>query len=137
MQIESAVLLLRYLHDRLQYLQPTMGSLLESACAQFSDIGWLRECRDNMRKGTPFPTAWREALTQRPGSLGQEEQELLLPLGGVLGTTDLENQLSTLAYTCQQMEHQLALAQKEKEKHQKLYRTLGVLAGIAIAILLI
>lgn len=137
--IECAVVLLDHFHDRLRYLQPTMNRLVESACSlgQLAEAGYLTGCRDAMRRGEPFPRSWREGLKRWPGALGKEETELMEALADTLGVTDLDRQLTALCYTRERLEHRLETARLEREKHHKLYGALGVLAGLAIAIILI
>lgn len=137
--IESAVQLLHDLHDRLYHLRPTMGELIEAAAKRetFAGLDYLAECRDRMRRGEPFPAAWKNALAQRPGALPDEEAALLAALADVLGATDLDSQLTALDCTREQLEHRLMLAREQRQKNHKLYGTLGVLAGVAVAIILI
>lgn len=137
--IETALVLIGHLHDRLRYLQPPLTELLESALAleQLREAAYLAPCLDSMGRGVPFPTSWRTAVESHCGALGREEAELLAALGDILGSTDLDSQLASLTYTRQSLEHRLELARQFSQKHQKLYGTLGVLAGIAIVIIMV
>lgn len=94
-------------------------------------------CRERMLRGDSFPVAWRTAVAQSPGALKGEEVRILASLADVLGTTDLDSQLSALDYTGEQLRRCHAAAGQKRDKCQKLYGTLGVLAGLAVAIILI
>ena len=139
LEIEAAIALLGHFHDRLRYLSPTMTGLIESACAAegTGNIPYLTGCRERMGRGLPFPDSWKAAVAAHPGALGREETGLLAALGDVLGATDLESQLAAVAYTRQQLELRLDIARQYRDRHHKLYGTLGVLTGIAIVIILI
>lgn len=134
--IEQAVALTAHLADQLRYLQPTTAELLRSASGRVP-AQYLEPCRALLREGKPFPQAWRTALRQSPGALKKADVELLLPLGETLGSTAMESQLSALEYTREKLEHTLLLARRDREKYHRLYGTLGALAGVMAAILIL
>ncbi len=136
--IENSIALLGMLYDRLKYLQPTTSALIEAAAGmeQFSRTEFLIHCRDEMRRGIPFPEAWRSGIEEHAKLLGKEHAQALLPLGGTLGSTDLESQLTAIDYTRQLLNNRLEIARDYRDKHAKLYRSLGALCGVAIAIIL-
>ena len=138
-RIENSISLLGMLYDRLRFLQPPMTGLVAAVAdmEQFSGTEYLQLCRSRMAQETPFPTAWRTALEESGPQLGQEHLEALLPLGEVLGCTDLDSQLTSIRHTVNLLENQLAGAREYREKHSKLYRSLGVLGGMAVAIVLL
>ena len=53
------------------------------------------------------------------------------------GQTDVEGQISQIEITQSFLEKQIKLAEQEKNKNEKLYKTLGTTCGLAIVILLI
>lgn len=138
-EIETAVQLLAHLYDRMKWFQPTMNSLVETAgeLPTFRELLYLVACRRGMGLGESFPAAWRAALEQEHGALGGEETAILLGLGDILGATDLEGQLAALAFARREMELRLETARADRSRYQKLYSTLGVLAGLAFAIILL
>jgi stage III sporulation protein AB len=123
-----------FLSERLRFLQPSTASLIESAAgsSQFSQLGFLRICRDEIRRGTPFPTAWRESLRECP-----VQPEILEPLADTLGSTGLEVQLDALSFTRSMLEERLAASRDYRDRNARMYRSMGVLCGIAIAIMLV
>jgi stage III sporulation protein AB len=136
---KAAEALLGYLSDRLRYLRPTVAELIDSACEleSLAENRFLPLCRDEMHRGASFPSAWRTALSERPGALGVEEAALLSGLGQVLGSADLDSQLDALACARSRLEAHIAEAEERRDKHGKLYRSLGVLTGVGIVVLLI
>lgn len=57
--------------------------------------------------------------------------------GKILGQTDLRGQLSKVKLTLGFLEGQIAESQIEENKNKKLYKSLGVLTGIGLVIILI
>ena len=53
------------------------------------------------------------------------------------GTTDVEGQLSQINITEDFLEGQIRQAQEEKNKNEKMYNKLGLVAGLGIVIILI
>lgn len=125
--------------ERLRYLQPTMRGLIRSLAAmeRFEDLAFLRDCARRLEDGRPFPAAWRESLKADSAALGREESELLLGLGDSLGVTDLNSQLDAIACTREILGARLEQARSYADSHARLYRTMGVLLGLALLILFI
>jgi len=130
--------LLGMFRDRLRYLQPPISQLVEGAASleRFSKLAFLGRCRDRMHSGTPFPDSWRLSVGEASRELGPELAEMLLPLGEVLGGADLDSQLASLLHVQSMLESRLVSARDHQQQHGKLYRSLGVLAGVALVIIL-
>lgn len=134
--LETVIRLYQYLYDRLKFLQPSVGSLISQAavCAEFKDLTFLPACGESLRRGESFPESWKTAVEAFP-ELKREEKTVMLSLGDILGASDLESQLSAIEYGKALLETRLETAREYAGKHKKLYRTLGILAGLGIAIL--
>lgn len=137
--LEDCIRLLGYLSDRLKYLAPSVLSLLEGACAsrQFEALAFPRRCRELTGEGLPFPIAWRKAVEENRSRLGDEEAGILAGLADVLGCADLESQLASIRYTRELLMIRLEHAREREKTYSKLYRTLGVLSGLAVAVLIL
>ena len=136
--LECALRLYRYLHDRLKFLQPGVISLIDAAVqsGEFEKLSFLRECRENMKDSGDFADSWKKALENNTSSLGREASAVMASLSGVLGKTDLESQLAAIDYGAALLEKRLENAREYAKKHQRLYRTLGVLAGALVVALI-
>ena len=77
--------------------------------------------------------AWKNALEESKTNLKEEDIKVLKNLSKLLGKTDIDGQLSEIEL----IEEQITNAEEEQKKNEKLYKSLGILAGIAIAIILI
>ena len=54
----------------------------------------------------------------------------------LLGKTNLEGQVSEIKLTQSFLKKQIEYAEQERQKNEKLYKTLGMTIGLAIVILL-
>ena len=79
---------------------------------------------------------WELDRFARDSLLG-EEQELLRELGQELGVLDLEAQVGTLQHCLEQWRGRIEELQRQEEAHGRLYRGVGVSAGVFLAILLL
>lgn len=82
-------------------------------------------------------TAWEEALKESNTSFQTEDTEIIRGLGKLLGKTDIDGQVSEIELTSTFLDTQIEKAEKESSKNQKLYKTLGMVTGMAIVIILI
>ncbi|PYG86810.1 stage III sporulation protein AB [Ruminiclostridium sufflavum DSM 19573] len=83
--------------------------------------------------------AWETAVEENYGrlSLNGEDRNILLSFGKMLGNSDLEGQLNNIRMISSQLKVQEIKAEEIKKKNEKMYRSLGVLSGLAIAIILL
>lgn len=69
--------------------------------------------------------------------LKKEDVEIFLSLGRVLGTSDRLDQQKNFVMVLNQINAKVLDAKIDKEKNEKLYKTLGVIGGLGIIILLV
>ena len=81
--------------------------------------------------------AWNEAIEEYKGNLTEDDKKAIQTLSKMLGTTDLEGQISQIEVTENFLDNQIKQAQEEKNKNEKLYKKLGSTIGLAIVIILI
>ena len=90
----------------------------------------------NMKEETA-EEAWDKSIETSSTYLNKEDIENIKNFGKMLGKTDKEGQVSHLELTKTFIEIQIEKARKEEEKNSKLYKTLGVVCGLALVIILI
>ena len=81
--------------------------------------------------------AWSLSLKLDNLSINSEDRIALNNLSKLLGETDLDGQLSQIEMTSNFLDKQIDDAEKERNKCEKMYRSLGMIIGIAIVIILI
>lgn len=93
----------------------------------------IRELNNNLG----IENAWENAIKKTETSLNKEDLNILHDMGKMLGKTDVDGQVSNLEIASSFIETQIQKAEVEKQKNSKLYKTLGVVTGLAIIIILI
>lgn len=81
--------------------------------------------------------SWYMAIENVPTNMNKEDLNLIKSLGNLLGKTDKEGQISEIELVEGFTDAQIKKAEVEREKNEKMYRTLGTIAGVAIAIVLL
>ena len=90
-------------------------------------------------KSVPFTTSWRTSLLSHSENLqlSGDDKKVLLRVGDILGAMDGENQVGELKLIETTLDDRLEQARLSREKYGKLYRSLGVLAGVGISIFML
>jgi stage III sporulation protein AB len=88
--------------------------------------------------GITADTAWEKAVRENSSKLGlnKEDQSILITFGKMLGNSDLEGQLHNINLVSSQLKLQELKAEEMRQKNEKMYRSLGVLSGLAITVVL-
>ena len=81
--------------------------------------------------------AWDLALKIEDLNINNEDRDALRNLSKLLGKTDLEGQLNQIEMTSDFLDKQIRTAENQRDKSEKMYRTLGMIMGLAIVIILI
>lgn len=69
--------------------------------------------------------------------LNNSDKEVIKTMGKLLGKTDIEGQLSEISLGLDLIGKQIKDAEYERNKNSKLYKTMGVILGLGISIILI
>ncbi|EIT87336.1 stage III sporulation protein SpoAB [Fictibacillus macauensis ZFHKF-1] len=108
--------------------------LNEPIAAFFGELaGALQETASSV------PILWEEALTRlaERSSLKKAELEVLQQFGSTLGRHDRDNQKRHIQLTLSHLERELDEATAAVATYEKLYKSVGVLSGLLLIILLI
>lgn len=137
--LESVLVMLHTVRTQLQFSAAPVGQLLESICQleSLTPLTFLPECDRLYREGEVFPLAWQKALQRCAGPLHKEDCAPLEAFGASLGTTDVCGQLQSCDLYEQLLAEHLQRARAENQKYAKLLPALGLLCGVALAIVLI
>lgn len=85
-----------------------------------------------------FHEMWERGVNDfRSACLKSEDIDLLINIGAELGTSDTQGQLESLAMSRASLSLMIKESQEEYAKKASLYRSMGVLAGALVAVLLI
>lgn len=80
--------------------------------------------------------AWGDAVEMEETNFTKEDKDILKGLGKMLGKIDLEGQVSEIKLVQSFLNTQLKEAEQEKQKNEKLFKTLGGVVGLAVVIIL-
>jgi len=82
--------------------------------------------------------AWEEAMASNWShtSMKQAEKEIFLQLGTLLGISDREDQMKHLKLAVRQLQGEELAAAEEQKRYGGMWRSLGLLSGVLIVILM-
>lgn len=129
---------LNILKTKIRFTYEPLGDIFSDISNSFSKniSKILKETSLNMEKNNAG-NSWKMAIANADINILKEDKEVLTMLSKMLGKTDLEGQVSEIEQTTEFLDIQIQKAEKEQQKNEKLYKTLGVLVGAGIVILLI
>lgn len=94
--LDKTFLMLNEIKIMLEYSCPSMYELIQMLAEKECYMGmFTSECKKELEEGIDFPAAWSSAV-EKYGIYKKEERDKLIQLGSLLGTSDLESQLSVL-----------------------------------------
>ena len=82
-------------------------------------------------------SSWCEAIDKINNNLNIEDKEIIKMFGKLLGKTDIKGQVNEITLTQNLVEKQIQKAEFEKNKNVKLYKTMGIVLGMGICIILV
>lgn len=129
--IDEVIILLRY---KASTVYEITDCLVRNE--RFANFDFLSNI--NSDENISFQQNWSNAVkADPPSNLKTGDLEILADIGKNLGTSDIEGQLSLLSLQRAELETIILSAEAECERKSKLYRSLGVLAGAFISVMLI
>ncbi len=132
--------LLGFMESELRYRLTPLPELCRMAAGETK--GTLRTLFLNLYRELswqklPDAGSCMSAAIQRTGELPGRLRRLLVQLGQTLGRFDLEGQLRGIRDVRQRCEESLNRIRKNRDEQLRSYRTLGVCAGAALAVILL
>lgn len=136
--LRSINYMLEEIYVMLRYRSATVYEIAEALSRddRFSEFRFLREI--SFSSGRSFQQSWCEAVEKHSlYGIKKSDAEILMSIGRKLGTSDLEGQISTIQLQRAELESAISAAEDEYSRKARLYRSLGVLTGAFIAIMLV
>jgi stage III sporulation protein AB len=83
--------------------------------------------------------AWELAVHEgaKKTALNKEDESILASFGKMLGNSDVDGQIKNIRLTLGQLKIQEQKAEESRAKTEKMYKSLGVLGGLAVVVILI
>lgn len=101
-----------------------------------SKPGKIFKLASNNMKLLTAGDAWSMAIDTDILCINEEDKNILKNLSKLLGQTDIEGQLNQIEITSSFLDKQIEKAENERLKNERMYRTLGMIIGLAIVIIL-
>ena len=112
-----------------------LSAMLKNS-AEFERLTFIGELPECYIMGEDFHRQWCKAV-ERQKNLRSDQKKLLCELGRVLGTSDIDGQISALELISRSAEQLTEKYGEEYRKKGRLYRSIGVLAGVTAGIMVI
>lgn len=124
--------------SKIKYTYETIPDTFMEISANFScNISNIFKNASLKMKEDNAGNAWNNAIDNTYSYMNKEDRNVLKSLSKMLGKTDLEGQLQEIELTDNFLNYQIEKAEIERQKNEKLYKTLGIVAGIGFVIVLI
>ena len=81
--------------------------------------------------------AWIQSIEKTESNLNKEDKEIIKKLGKLLGRTDADGQISEIELVSNFLDTQIDIAENERSKNEKMYKTLGGIIGLTLVIIFI
>lgn len=96
----------------------------------------FRKSSEDM-KYMPAGKAFEKNIDNTETYFIEEDKKVIKTLSKLLGKTDIEGQIGDIELTDKYIDEQIIKAKENKSKNEKLYKSMGLIIGITIAIILI
>lgn len=133
--LEQTAVFLELLQTNIRFSSADIFSAVQASVpAKLQSVFILEKSADKS-----FEEIWKQAVDLIPKNSGinNSDRELLINIGSELGKTDVDGQLSHLELCSSLVAVQLSDARETLLKKTRLYRALGLFAGVSIAIIII
>ena len=118
----------------ISYTAASIGELLSMNISAPMIEPILKEAKHSLENGSEFSCAWRKAVDGNVSC--KEDRELLYGFGDNFGTSDVEGELSKLGLHKELAERRLNELRDELKTKRKLYRVMGMFAGVLTAVVI-
>lgn len=82
-----------------------------------------------------FPSAWEKSIIDWNSSISSDDKELLKSMSGILGASDSTGQIMALEHIEHRFKISLQSAIEVYNRQGKLFRSLGILIGLAVLVI--
>ena len=130
--------ILNVINTKIRYTYEPIGEICsEVSLMNDTNIGRLFGAISNGLKERSVAEAWNFAIDTYGNNFSKEDKHIIKSLGKMLGKTDIDGQVSEIAQAHEFLNVQIDKAEKDRQKNEKLYKSLGMVIGIAIIIILV
>lgn len=129
---------LNFFEDKIKFTYEPIPDVFEEISSKVNEnIGEIFKSSANLMQNESAGVSWEKAIDKANTNFSKEDNEIIKGLAKMLGKTDIDGQVSEIRLTNKFIDVQIKEAENEKNRNEKLYKTLGVTVGLAIVIVLI
>lgn len=137
-ELKEMKLALNILKTKIRFTsEPLYNLFYEISMSSKANISNLFKNISENLKNTSAKIAWEQGIENETLAIKKQDRQALKSMGKLLGKTDLAGQISEIELTESFLETQILDAEKERDKNEKLYKTLGMVTGVGIIVILI
>lgn len=142
-QLRELQALLQIFENRISYLSDVIIDAFERLYSSSeSEAGVFFACTAGKLKtdrSINAASAWEASVKEniKKTALNREDEEILISFGKFLGGSDLEGQVKNIRLAINQLKMQEQKAEESRSRNEGMYRSLGILGGIAVVLVLI
>ena len=104
-------------------MEGNIGSVFKESSKKMKDVSAGEACIQSIEK--------------TESNLNKEDKEILKKLGKLLGRIDADGQISEIELVSNFLDTQIDIAENERNKNEKMYKTLGGIIGLTLVIIFI
>ena len=129
---------LNFFEEKIKFTYEPIPDVFEEISHKVQDnIGEIFYNSSKSMENESAGVAWEKAVDEANNNFTKEDKDIIKGLAKMLGKTDIDGQVSEIRLTCKFLDVQIKDAEIEKNKNEKLYKTLGATVGLALVIILI
>lgn len=130
---------LNMFETKIKFTYASIPEIFEEISKQFTEetIGNIFKTASILMKDKTAGEAWSEGIDIVSSNMTLEDKTILKNLGKLLGKTDAEGQISEIKLVVDFLNTQIELAETDRRKNEKMYKTLGGIIGLTLVIVLI
>ncbi len=137
--IEKCILTVRVVEDELKHSLAPAGQIMDLLLENplLRDFEFLHIYDRFNKSDTAFNRALMQAAKLFKGALNEDDRVIFSQFALTLGKSTAESQLNAISSVLIKLEHQRCMALEYEQKHGRMYRSLGMLGGAAVCLVLI
>ena len=129
---------LNYFRTKIEYTyEPLKDIFLDISKNLNYNIGNIFKVAAIKMEEASVQDAWQNSIEISENSFNKNDIQIIKSFGETLGQTDIQGQLNKTNLTLELIEKQIEDARYEQAKNEKLYKTLGIITGMGLVIILI
>lgn len=141
-QIRQLIQALQRLETEINYgltpLPEALEHISKIISAPISNMFLQASRKLSTNDGNTTTDSWREVIKEgwNDTSMKAAEMDIILQLGNTLGISDRNDQIKHIHLTANQLQGEEEIAKEEQKRYEKMWKSLGILVGALVVILM-